>query len=179
MRIFAAAALVLTVAATPAFAQSEDKPFSGPHIEAIGGVDSVSAGGENKTGLVFGGAGGFDIQLSKIVVGADVEGTFGTAKWCTSGVCVKTGRDLYAGGRLGVLIGESGLIYVRAGYTSARAKITSGGTTVFTDDLDGVRGGIGVEGRKGKLLVRAEYRYSNYEQGFERHQVVLGVGIHF
>ncbi|MES2442176.1 MAG: outer membrane beta-barrel protein [Pseudomonadota bacterium] len=179
MRIFAIAALALTVAATPAFAQSEDKPFSGFHIEAIGGIDAVSAGGENETGLVFGGAAGFDIQSSKVVIGADVEGTMGTAKWCTSGVCVETGRDLYAGARVGLPIGQQGLVYIRGGYTNARAKITTGGTTVFTQDLDGVRGGIGIEGRKGMLLVRAEYRYSNYEQDFERHQLVLGVGVHF
>jgi outer membrane immunogenic protein len=173
-------ALALATIATPAFAQGSDGTFSGVHIEAIGGGDRASGGGDNEIGALYGVSGGFDATTGGgLVIGGEVEGAMSTTNWCSGTTCVDAGRDLYGGGRIGKRIGDSGLIYFKAGYANARVKITSGGTTVFSENLDGVRGGIGLEGRKGKLLFRAEYRYTNYEQGFSRNQLVLGIGVHF
>ena len=43
-----------------------------------------------------------------------------------------------------------------------------------------LRVGAGVEQQLGtNLYAKAEYRYSNYEAGIERHQVLGGVGFRF
>jgi outer membrane immunogenic protein len=45
---------------------------------------------------------------------------------------------------------------------------------------DGLRVGAGVEQAIGRnAFVKAEYRYSNYEQGYSRHQAVGGFGFRF
>jgi outer membrane immunogenic protein len=90
---------------------------------------------------------------------------------------VKSGRDLYAGARVGMLVTPSMLLYAKAGYTNAQAKLTSDdGTDQITLDktkLDGIRVGGGAEYALGtNSFAKAEYRYSNYEQGVERHQVM-------
>jgi len=89
------------------------------------------------------------------------------------------------GGRIGALVGPATLVYAKAGYTNARYNLTytePTGVSNFKlhDNLDGVRVGAGVEQAVGRnAYVKAEYRYSNYEQGFDRHQVVAGFGFRF
>jgi argininosuccinate synthase len=51
---------------------------------------------------------------------------------------VKTGRDLYIGGRAGVVVSDAALLYVKAGYTNARF-VAEGGETTF-DDLEAFLG---------------------------------------
>jgi outer membrane immunogenic protein len=47
-------------------------------------------------------------------------------------------------------------------------------------NADGIRAGAGLEYALGQnLFVKAEYRYSNYEAGVERNQVVGGFGFRF
>ena len=48
------------------------------------------------------------------------------------------------------------------------------------DNLDGVRVGAGAQfGIGANSYIRTEYRYSNYQDGFDRHQVVGGFGFRF
>jgi len=99
-------------------------------------------------------------------------------------LCLKSGRDLYAGGRIGTVLGGSTLLYAKAGYTNAQAKLTSddgtGQITLDKSNLDGVRVGAGVEHAVGpRSYVKAEYRYSNYEAGVQRHQGMAGFGFRF
>lgn len=181
MRILAATALILATVATPAFAQSEDKPFEGFHVAAVTGWDHVDDGVDKEDGVTGGVAAGYDFQLKDagVVLGLEGEATLATTERCVGTSCIKAGRDLYAGARVGIPVSDTVMVYAKGGYTNARANYTLNGTTVTTDDLDGVRAGVGIEGVVGKLLLRVEYRYSNYEQDFERHQVVAGVGIRF
>ena len=54
------------------------------------------------------------------------------------------------------------------------------GDTSEGSNLDGIRVGGGVErALGGKSYVKTEYRYSNYQNGVSRHQVLAGVGIRF
>ena len=81
-------------------------------------------------------------------------------------------------------MGGRTLLYAKAGYTNTRAKLTgddgTGQVTLAKQDLDGVRVGAGVEYAVGpNSFVKTEYRYSNYEQGFSRHQVMGGFGFRF
>jgi outer membrane immunogenic protein len=171
MRISLIAATAAALVATPAFAQDAQPVFSGPHIEAIGGYDSISGGGDSESGIAFGIAGGYDFRAGGAVIGVEVE----AADSSISDSGVRASRDLYAGARVGAVVGGRGLVYVKAGYTNARASF--GGTGV---NFDGIRGGAGLEWMlTGNLSIRGEYRYSNYEDGLSRNQGIVGLGVRF
>lgn len=126
--------------------------------------------------------------------GIEAEATDSTIDECVSAVvtaadslCAKFGRDLYVGGRVGAAVGRNALIYAKAGYTNARIGVDYDDGTVattndfvLTDELDGVRFGGGVQFGLGRsAYAKAEYRYSNYEQGYEKHQGLVGLGFRF
>jgi outer membrane immunogenic protein len=192
MRRLFVAALMAAAIATPAFAQDAN-PFTGPRIEGVVGWDRPKASGDRADGVGFGLGAGYDLQVGGAVVGAEVEATASTAKSCTDNVvvvgdelCLKAKRDLYAGGRVGIVAAPKTLVFAKAGYTNARTSLDydDGGSgasdTSAATNLDGVRVGAGVEHAIGtKSYVKGEYRYSNYERGFERHQLLAGVGIRF
>ncbi|MBO9574455.1 MAG: porin family protein [Sphingobium sp.] len=174
--IFAAMAAAC-VLSTPALAQ-EDATFSGPRVEALAGYDSVktnSNGLGSPGGFLYGVGLGYDLRAGGAVIGAEAELSDSTASRAVVGGDVDAARDIYIGGRIGVPVGTNLLAYAKAGYTNARVN-----TPTFRENGDGVRVGGGLEYDLGnKLYVKAEYRYSNYEQDIERHQVVGGVGVRF
>lgn len=171
MRILATSALALMAVATPAFAQEEAAPFTGPRAEALVGWDHVGAYEEGEDGVTFGGAIGYDAQVSSIVLGAEAEVTGAT----TDLDPVKAGRDLYAGVRIGFVAGDSTLIYGKGGYTNARLSVGDEGA-----NFDGYRVGAGVEQNFGKFYGKIEYRYSRYDDlELNRDQVVAGIGVRF
>jgi outer membrane immunogenic protein len=171
MRILYVAAAAAAFAATPALAQDAAPAFSGGHIEAIAGLDSIHGAGDSETGIAFGIAGGYDIRKNGAVFGIELEAADSTVS--NSGVSAS--RDLYAGLRVGGVVGEHALLYAKAGYTNARASFAGTGV-----NFDGFRAGGGVEWAIGAhLSIRGEYRYSNYEDGLSRHQGVMGLGYRF
>ena len=179
MRMVHAAAILAAASAAPAFAQEQAPNFSGGHLEAIVGLDNVSAGGESQTGALFGIAGGYDFRRGGAVFGIEAEAAEATTEECDGGICFEAGRDLYVGGRVGGVVSENVLLYAKLGYTNARVILDDGVTSVGAN-ADGIRGGVGAEILAGgRFSVRTEYRYSNYEGGFSRHQGVLGLGIRF
>ena len=187
MRKLIFAALLAGTASTPAFAQ--DVPaFTGFHIEAIGGYDTLRSGdrdddgvdtGENEgdesiDGAVFGVGAGYDFNIGSLVLGVEGEYTESTgeqeADESLDGInftsSVETGRDIYVGARVGVQAGPSTLVYAKAGYTntSIEAGLESDDETFeFDTNVDGWRLGAGIEQRFGEnMFGRLEYRYSNY-----------------
>jgi outer membrane immunogenic protein len=197
MRRFAFAALLaaplaLAAVAAPAVAQDGAAPFTGVHVEGLAGWDDIRNHGHSND-FMYGIAGGYDMALGNgIRVGIDGEvsdsdnkSCFGAATAADPRLCAKAARDLYIGGRVGkVVAGGRGLLYASAGYTNARMKITENdGDGQFTLDhtnLDGVRLGVGGEySLTRNTFLKAEYRYSNYEQGFSRNQLVGGFGVRF
>ncbi|WP_213980374.1 porin family protein [Sphingomonas sp. dw_22] len=176
MRILATAALALTAAATPALAQ--DGSFQGPRAEIVGGWDHVEGADQNASGFVYGGAAGYDLQRGNAVFGVEGEITGSTAKKTENDVTLKAGRDFYAGVRAGYVILPSTLLYVKGGYTNARV-IGETADVHVADNLDGFRLGAGLERSFGKFYGKVEYRYSNYSQDVERHQVLAGLGVRF
>lgn len=224
MRKVAFAALMAAGLATPALAQdappaapnvAPDKaPFDGFRVGAIVGWDGLRPGsgagssitdGNGADGLLYGGDFGYDKTIGHIVIGAEGEVTGSTGKATNSPVNglgygrVKSGRDLYAGARIGLLASPSTLVYVKGGYTNGRLDLTASDGTTETGDhfnLDGYRVGGGIEHAIGThTYAKIEYRYSNYGNArFEyasggntnnfsvdtdRHQVVVGVGWRF
>jgi outer membrane immunogenic protein len=196
MRKLILAALVAGTAATPAFAQSaaDTGRFSGPRVEAVVGYDTTDIEEDGRNGVVYGVGAGFDIQSGNLVFGLGGEASKSTIDECVSNavvtgdeLCVEAGRELSAVARIGVVAGSNALIYAHGGYTNARVDVDydngTGATDAFDSEstnLDGVRVGGGVELGIGRnAFAKAEYRYSNYEQGFDRHQVVGGFGLRF
>jgi outer membrane immunogenic protein len=176
-----AAALSAVAIAAPAFAQdaAAGPSYSGAHVEAIGGWDRVQSGGHDD-GALYGVGAGYDLRRGNTVFGIEGEASDSTVREDFGTVTAHAARDLYAGGRIGIVAGGN-LLYAKAGYTNARLSLS--GATVGTVDranLDGVRVGAGVEHALGsRAFVKAEYRYSNYEAGVSRNQVVAGVGLRF
>ncbi|HEX8447692.1 MAG TPA: porin family protein [Sphingomonas sp.] len=191
MRCFAYAALAATTlsVAVPALAQ-DVAPFTGARVEGLVGYDNVKTDGHDDA-VGYGIGAGYDMQMRGMVVGVEAEATDSNVKQCFGAqtlaspeTCAKAARDLYVGGRVGTVVGGRTLLYAKAGYTNARFKLTQDdGTdrvTLGRTDLDGIRVGVGAEYAVGpNSFVKAEYRYSNYEDGFERNQAIAGFGFRF
>jgi len=196
MRFLIASALLASAAvATPALAQDapasapDGKEFQGVKVLAVTGIDHVTIPGATQTGLSYGGVVGYDYQAGKAVFGVEGEVDGSTAKDCANvganeRVCLKAGRDLYAGVRAGVVVGNKALLYVKGGYDNGRIVATdtlNGSTTKIGQNSDGWRVGTGVELNLAKnMLVRVEYRYTNYsDSDVARHQGLVGLGVKF
>lgn len=200
MKKFAfAAAAIAAVAATPAFAQGEAKPvtvFAGPvvgwdHVRLSDGADSGS-----DDGVLYGVNAGADFVVGQggMFVGIEGEVTDSSTSEdaddvfaAGDSVSIDAGRNLYAGLRLGTAVSTNTKVYLKGGYSNARFKGEyDDGVNTYRghDDLDGWVLGAGVEAKLSPVLLRLEYRYSNYGHvdidGFdtgisaERHQVVAG-----
>jgi outer membrane immunogenic protein len=177
----AATALV----ATPAMAE-------GFRAEIHGGWDHGDINGlGNDDGFLYGVAVGYDLPVSdKMFVGLEAGIDDSTQKDCAGSVvvandslCISSGRDLSAVARLGYNVSEQGKLYVLAGYTNARLRstYTTGATTTKTaGNADGFRVGAGYQhALTDNLYGKVEYRYSNYEGGYDRHQTLVGFGLTF
>jgi len=200
MRLHLIAALTAVSSAMPAFAQDVAPPPSGPplggfRIEALGGYDANQIQNDDGGGILYGLGVGYDFQVGRrAIIGLEAEATETTANGCEHDIfdpgdalCVDGGRDLYAGVRAGFLVGRNVLLYGKAGYTNWRLHVdyTQGnpvGISSFSygQNFDGIRGGVGAQfGLGPNAYVRTEYRYSNYEDGGDRHQVVGAFGFRF
>jgi len=203
MRLTFALPLLCLAAAAPAAAQQaapETAPFSGLHAEGLIGYDAVRDGGDQSSsssdGIVYGFAVGYDVPVSRILLGVEAEIGGSTTDTRTDDLIVAgdrlrldAGRDLYVGGRVGFPISDLALGYLKAGYTNAQIDVRyDAGNTRVSDDakLDGFRLGAGLEYRlAGQTFVKGEYRYSNYSrvEGYDtdvdRHQVLAGLGLRF
>jgi outer membrane immunogenic protein len=181
----AATAASFGIAVAPAAAQ-------GFRVEAHGGWDRLS--GENVTddGILYGIGVGYDLPVGgRFVLGIEGNADFSSIKECEQGaiaagdeLCVRATRDLSAVARVGYNIAPQSQIYLLAGYTNARFRAdytaANSDTVREWDNLSGLRLGAGFQQDFGNgIYSKIEYRYSNYEQGLERHQVVGGVGLRF
>jgi outer membrane immunogenic protein len=183
-KIIALCASAVAVAAFAAPASAAVK--SGGRIEAVTGYDNVridlgTGANANASGVMFGLGAGYDFAVGeKVALGLDIEAADSTTDFDISTTDrVSAGRDLYAGARLTAGISDRANIYFKAGYTNARIKVESGGVSDAANG-DGIRGGVGLSFDLGtNAYVSGEYRYSNYEGGFTRHQGVLAVGFRF
>ncbi|WCT75102.1 outer membrane beta-barrel protein [Sphingomonas naphthae] len=181
--------LLVPAAAAAAFLAAAPASAQGVRAEIHGGWDRVSGGGHDD-GIVYGVGLGYDHAIGrKLTLGIEANADESSVKECQSAgtvrACAKAGRDLSVAARLGHKVSETGTLYALAGYTNARVtgSLIAGivpTATRFSDTLDGVRVGVGYEQAiSGKLYAKAEYRYSNYEGGTERHQLLTGIGVRF
>lgn len=206
MRKLVSAAIlgVAITAAAPALAQDDTgtrSPFTGPRVEIDGGWDHTRLGrGDHRDGFTGGVGVGYDFQVGHFVAGVEGEASDSTThhrinNYVAPGDTYKidAGRDLYAGGRIGVQ-SHGTLFYAKGGYTNARfnTHYTPAGGALVTDarNLEGYRVGGGIEKMMSRhAFMKVEYRYSHYGSDHgdlaaasfhpDRHQVVGGVGIRF
>jgi len=196
MRPFFAALMLSVLGAAPAFAQDEsDTAFAGPSVTLIGGIEAAQWFGDAQAAAVYGGQLGYDWQSGGLVLGIEGEVSGGTSRNCTTihyvaggadRSCVEPGRDLYVGGRVGKVLGDTTLLYAKAGYSNVhqafelRDQGTGSLRSSASDTIGGYRVGIGIEKQLGQIfLLKTEYRYSNYEGDYSRHQAVVGLGLRF
>lgn len=185
MKYLAAAALAAGLASTPANAFDAVTY----RIEAHGGWDRVVVGGGKDTGITYGLALGVDIPLGAMAfIGFEGDADLSTVKDCVTialgRACEKAGRDLSAVARAGLDVGGGIKLYVLGGYANARLTDSFTSTSPFVASFkssangDGWRVGTGTEVKLGKsAYTKIEYRYSNYEAGYERHQLIAGLGL--
>jgi outer membrane immunogenic protein len=192
MKKFLFAALAAGAFAQPALAQ-EAAPFTGFRADLLAGYDNLKGNGGGRDGIAYGGSAGYDFQIGSAVAGIEGEYLDSDTKGCETAfltandtICASGKRDLYVGGRLGFAAAPRTLLYAKAGYSNAKVRVNYTDPTTpannfrVSDELDGIRVGAGVEQQLGtNLYAKAEYRYSNYESGIERHQVLGGVGFRF
>ncbi|HEX8525512.1 outer membrane protein [Allosphingosinicella sp.] len=193
-------ALLTGATATPAFAQDADvtaADFAGFHVELIGGVDMLDdKESPDETEFLYGIGAGFDIASGNLVIGIEADTSRSTLDECETAIataddqlCVKI-RDFSIGGRIGAVVSDQALVYVKAGYTQLGARVDYDGPNedavqdeideVDFGHLDGIRVGFGFEGSfAGMGLAKVEYRYSNFENDVTRHQIVAGLGVRF
>ena len=150
-----ATAVALGLSAAPAMASD----FAGPRFEVTAGADDVT-GGVDPTDITYGAALGYDLQFGKVVVGAEA-----------TAANVFDRADLGVGARLGYVVNENVLAYVRGGYSNLDLGARS---------VDGATVGGGLEVNvAGPVFAKAEYRYTDFEGNLGRHGGLVGVGIRF
>lgn len=184
-------AVALTIFGT-ATAHAEE--FTGPRIEVRGGWDHarIEKGEDAADGLAYGIAAGYDFAIGRSLIAGveagvdlfdnDSSGVSGNTSFTTSAK-----RDFEVAARIGYKLSDNLLAYAKAGYSNARFKETLivGGTagTTRTEtgaNLDGIRIGLGIEASVYKrIYAKTEYRYTNYEQGASRQQVMAALGFRF
>jgi len=184
------AALVACLLAAPATAAD----FAGARLEAHAGWDRVqveTAGttkDPRKDGIMYGVGAGYDLAVGATLrLGVEAELDFANAIEKVAGTTrLKSDakRDFAAGIRVGAAVTDHFLLYVRAAYANARVRddaITGvPASATRMSSRDGLRFGAGAEYAVAKhVFLKAEYRYSNYERGLSRNQLVGGVGIRF
>lgn len=210
------AVVVVALVSTPALAQDIVPSFDGPRIELRAGwdqpdvrvtlsdgVNRISRSG-SKSGATYGGEVGYDFSTTnKLIIGAyaGIEGS--TTKSCgelygEDRLCIRAGRNITAGVRVGAVVTDSLMIYGKGGYSNGRASVDYKDFELILADenlhrnFDGFHIGGGIEASiQGGVYGRLEYVYTKYGRisaALEdanaslrptRHQVVYAMGLRF
>ena len=190
VRHVTAAGALLAIFPSAASAQDAPSPVStGFRLEALIGYDYSSALDD---GLLYGGRLGYDFKIGDgWLLGVDAElndvttaRTISAAFTLGAPVTVDDGPDLYAGARISHVLSSRFRLFGAAGYTRSRHGFfillpnnAIGGAELQLDGLRLTAGGQFMLGRR--TFLGAEYRYSNYEFGQFRDQVVGTLGFRF
>lgn len=185
MKKYLIAAVAAASFASPAMAEFR--------AEVHGGVDVISAEGEEEFGGVFGVGVGYDYNdpEKRSFAGIELNADLSTIRECEEDLlvvgdelCADFGRDLSVVFRGGVKPSPTSAVYILMGYSNLRAEaeFDDGAGTEVSDhtDLDGIRLGAGYQQDfSGNMYGKIEYRYTNYEADVSRHQGLIGVGLKF
>ncbi len=154
-KIILVGAAALAFVSTPAFAAD----FTGGRV----GVNVGYADEGSEDAFTYAVNAGYDFRLGQGGARAGVTVELGDSD--------ETGRDLYAGARVGGVVSNNVMLYAHGGYTNLNA----GGF-----NFEGIRAGVGAEyAVSDRVYLNAEYRYSDYDSGLDFHGAVVGVGFRF
>lgn len=175
-----AAFAAVAVVASPASAQTA---LTGGRVEVLAGLDRVNADDFHDSGLAYAINVGYDFAAGgNVSLGFDLEAGDSTVtkklRIGTVDTSIRAKRDLYAGARVNFGLDDKTIAYLKAGYSNARVSF---GTIVApNNELNGWRFGVGANRLiQGNVFLGGEYRYSNYEDGYARHQVLGSIGARF
>ncbi len=205
-------ATVALAAATPAMAAD----FVGPRAEVRLGAERTAlrlsyddgetafAGTGRDDGFSVGGEVGYDVALGgTAVVGAYAGASIATTKDCTEvfgddEACLKLGRNLTVGARIGAAVSPQALLYVKGGYSNGQLRATyedfadSDFNTNESSNRSGAHLGLGGEynvsdtGYLKLEAIRTNYKAYKYSDEFvdtnldaRRTEVVIGFGLRF
>ena len=188
---FAYVAAAAAVAFVSSAASAND--ISGFRLEALLGWDRSEFGDiGGASGFAYGAGIGYDFAVAETIslgVDAEIMGATTDAEGTqlVGGnpitARVSPGRDIFLGARLTGKVADRVAVYARGGYVNGRAEASvsaPGFNDVASGNLDGFRLGAGGQYLLGeKAYVGAEYRYTNYEGDFTRHQVLATFGYRF
>lgn len=185
MKKITLAALAAAAAVLPAAAHAQ------AYVQVETGLDAVDLNPGKDEGVLYGVSAGYEVPLGNNLFAALEAGlSDSSTKECARDLfvpndklCVKSGRDISATLRFGTNLSEASKLYVLGGYTNGRIRATYQDNLGKDSDgvnLDGFRLGAGYQHNFGQnLFGKIEYRYSNYEQGVERHNGVVAIGMNF
>ncbi len=152
-----AATAAAALFATPALAQTAN--FVGPRVELNAGVLDLDT-----DNVDYGAALGYDVAVApRTTLGAELN---------TSNTFDDNAREFGAAARLGYAVNPNVLLYGKAGYNRLALD--------HTKDLDGLTVGAGAElALTRNVYTGAEYRYTNFDRGYDRHGVGIKLGVRF
>lgn len=218
--ILLASSILLAASAVPAFAQDTAAPvsadavtFGGPRAEIFGGWDQIGTRAHfddgvtrmtdkgHKSGGTAGALLGYDMPIGdRFVVGAFGSYALSTARECGAVAaftgCLKSGRQIEGGARVGGKVGGKTLLYLKGAYVNGqvRGRFTDGVTTATGyANRDGWRAGVGAEYALNQhAYLKVEYDYTRFKSfdatklgltdtrlRLDRNQVLGGFGIRF
>ena len=197
-------------------APTDGASFTGPRAEIFGGWDRVGSRARFNDGTVdtvthahdsawtAGGLLGYDMAVGdKLTVGVLGSYSLSTAKTCdysgnngNFGGCLKSGRQIEGGARVGYKLTPRTLLYVKGAYVNGQVKAKFGDGAEYAGghaDRDGARAGAGAEfALTSHAYVKAEYDYTRFRSfhaddlgvtdtslRYDRNQVLAGFGVHF
>ena len=160
--------------------------FDGPRAEARIGWETptVSEDGDVfkiESDVSYGGEVGFDLAVGKsVVVGPYATYEFSNVGICDGGDCLNEDSNLGIGGRLGVALGKTALLYGKLGYAKIKFTATSG-TFTGSESEGGIGGALGLNLNFGKHAYGLiEVNYSDYGKfegiNLQRRHVAAGIG---
>lgn len=206
------AAFAIAAPAAAQVAPEVDNAFTGPRVEAKVGYEFVNSGvrgsqdfagrgtfgaGSSGESLTGGVEAGFDHQAGKLTLGAYAGYDLSRTKVSSPArpYNLKTGRNLTAGVRAGIVFYPGVIGYVKGGYSNGRNSVsylTGANPTLFNSykkNRGGYHVGAGFEFPvENRLYAKVEYVYSQYKKyqvdanntlPFSRHQILTGIGIRF
>jgi len=191
MKQYLAAFAVL--ACVPGIAAAQDTGpaphFNGIRAEARLGWETPTISDSSgvykiDSAVSYGGEVGFDAKLGRnVVAGPYAVYEFSSVKLCDTAGCLTEDGNLGVGGRIGVAVSPTVLVYGKVGYARIRFTASSGGVT-GSDSADGVQGAIGVNFNLGRnAYAMAEVNYADYGKfagvNLQRRHVAAGVGLRF
>lgn len=186
MHKFTISAIAFAAACSPVTVNAQ------AYVQVETGLDVIDNDLGTKAGLIYGGAAGFDIALSKnLYAGVEASYDRGSARPCMpegdvprGTICENIRRETSVTGHIGTKLNDNTSLYALAGYTNGhfRRHVDIPGVLDFksTGNVGGYRLGAGARRMLSKkLFTKVEYRFAKFDGSTSRHNAVIAIGLAF